>query len=94
MNAITINGVPGYEDLYWSYDYSDVEELQLGMKTKVEWMNAAHWSVNAILEATGQPKSDNPLMDEPQFASGTTFASEVAPIEDEGTKKDYEDYLQ
>lgn len=93
MNAITINGVAGYEDLFWSYDYSKVEELQLGMKTKVEWMRNAHWSVNAILEATGQPKSNNPLMDEPQFQSGTTFASEVAPIEDEDTKKDYEDYL-
>lgn len=93
MNACLIYGTT-YENegYYYKNDYSEVEELQDGMNSKIEWMNAAGVSMNEVREAAGFGRIDNPLMDEPRVPSMTMFLSELNSIPDEG--KSFEDYLK
>lgn len=93
FNACTIADIDGYSDLYWDFDFSEVEELQEGMKEKVDWMVRANWSGNEIRVATGKAPSDNELMDEPQIGMGTSFLSDYGGddlIDQDG--KSFEDY--
>jgi hypothetical protein len=88
-----INPVTEYKGIYFGFDTSEVEELQEGMELKVAWMNAAGWSGNQVLQATGKPMVDNPLMDEPRISMGVTFLSDYGAPLDEGAK-DFGDYTE
>ncbi|MGE5052035.1 MAG: phage portal protein [Bacillota bacterium] len=92
FNECLINNIPEYKGLKFAFDYSQIEELQDGMETRVAWMNAAGWSGNEVRQATGKPISDNPLMDEPRIPMGVTFLSDYDAPLDEGAK-DFGDYL-
>lgn len=76
FNACLIYGVQGYEDLVFEFDYSDVEELQEGIKEKVEWMVKSRWTGNEIRTATGKAPVENELMDEPIIPMGDSFLSD------------------
>jgi len=92
LNECLINNIPEYKGMYFGFDTSEVEELQEGMELKVGWMNAAGWSGNQVLQATGKPTVNNPLMDEPRIPMGVTFLSDYGAPLDEGAK-DFGDYL-
>lgn len=94
LNKTLISGTPfEQQGFYFKMDYSEIEELQDGMKTKVEWMNAAGLPMNAIFEATGFGRVDNPRMDEPRVPSITMFLSDFdLPSELSDPKKDFSDY--
>lgn len=77
---------------FFKMDYSEVEELQDGMKSKIEWMNAAGLPMNDIFEAAGYSRVDNPRMDEPRVPSMTMFLSDFDLPPD--IEKSYEDYLK
>ena len=79
LNMFLINCVPEYKEAGYFYDmdYSNVEELQSGMKEKVEWMTKAKWSGNQILEATGKDKVDNEQMDQPIFSQSDVLLDEL-----------------
>jgi hypothetical protein len=72
-----IQGIPGYEDLYFAYDYSEIDELQEGMEMKVNWMVKAGWSKNEIRQATGKYPIQRDIMDEPIFNPGETPANQI-----------------
>lgn len=95
LNSCLIEGVKEYEalGLHFDFDYSEIEELQEGMEMRVGWMNAAGWSGNDVLRATGKEASKNPLMDEPRLPMGVSFLSDYAETLDEGLK-DFGDYLK
>ncbi len=76
-NEMFINGVPGYEDLFFQYDYSEIDELQEGMELKVGWMVKAGWTKNEIRQATGKYPIQRPVMDEPIFNPGETPANQI-----------------
>lgn len=63
--------------LFYSMDYSGVEELQAGMKEKVDWMTRSHWTGNEIRTATGQPTVDDPQMDQPIFSQSEVMLNEL-----------------
>lgn len=93
FNATTIYGTPyETENLFWDFDYSEVEELQEGLKEMVEWMKKAGWSLNEVRVATGKPKIDNPLADEPIVNMGEAFLSDFSA--DLDGEKDFGDYLK
>lgn len=96
MNEILIYGVGQYakQGIKFVADYSEVEELSEGMADKVNWMVQAGWSGNEIREATNQPPSENPLMNEPRVNMGVSFISDYGePLsDDEDTDKSFEDY--
>ena len=83
LNACLIDDVETFKDLYFAFDYSDVEELQEGIESKVNWMTRAGWSYNEIREATGKTPHENPLMDEPVIAMGSSFLSDYSGDPDE-----------
>ena len=83
------HGVDEYEPFYFVYDVSDVEELQEGIERKVTWMRSAGWSKNEIRQATGKPRIDVPVMDEPIFLQGEIPLSDMSFDEPE---KDFIDY--
>ena len=95
FNACLIDGFEPYKDLFFAFDYSDVEELQEGIETKVNWMIKAGWTMNEIRQATGKTPVDNPLMDEPVISMGNSFLSDYSgeDLTDE-TNKSFEDYLK
>ena len=74
-------------------DYDSVEELQEGIKEKVDWMIRAHWSANQILEATGKDRVDDPQMDQPIFAQGEVLLNELN-LDTDLENKDYGDYTK
>jgi HK97 family phage portal protein len=84
-------GITEYEPFYFEYDTSEVDELQEGLKTKVDWMRLAGWSKNEIREATGQSRVENPVMDEPIFNQGEIPLSDMTLLPEES--KDFVDYL-
>lgn len=93
INACLISGVEAYKDYKFIFDYSDVEELQEGIETKVAWMRQARWTGNEIREATGKSTIDNPLMDEPILPMGDGFLSDYSGedlINQDG--KSFDDY--
>jgi phage portal protein BeeE len=97
FNASLIDGVEEYvkAGLTFDFDYSDVEELQEGIETKVQWMIKARWTGNEIRQATGKPTIDDPKMDEPIIPMGDNFLSDYGGedlITDEG--KNFDDYKQ
>jgi len=93
FNACLIYGIPEYKDLRFEFDYSDVEELQEGIKEKVEWMKQARWTGNEIRIATGKSPNENPLMDEPIIPMGDGFLSDyMANDLIDQTNKSFEDY--
>lgn len=77
FNEMFIQGIPGYEDLYFAYDYSEIDELQEGMEMKVNWMVKAGWSKNEIRQATGKYPIQRDIMDEPIFNPGETPANQI-----------------
>ncbi len=77
--------------LFYYMDYSKVEELQSGLKDKVDWMTRAHWSANQILQATGKNRIDDPVMDEPIFSRTDVLLSELGF--DSDLNKDFGDYM-
>jgi HK97 family phage portal protein len=93
LTQFLINPVEEYKSkgYFYAMDYSSVEELQLGIKEKVEWMIKAHWSANQILEATGKDKVDNPQMDEPIFAQNEVLLNELN-LDTNLDNKNYGDY--
>ena len=93
LNACTIADIPEYEGLYWSWDFSQVEELQEGLAEMVAWMVQAHWTGNEIRVATGKNRVDDPLMDEPIFSLSDQFLSEIGSSVMSGSK-DFSDYLK
>lgn len=93
FNACLIDGIEAYKDYVFMFDYSDVEELQEGIETKVAWMNQARWTGNEIRLATGKGTIDNPLMDEPIIPMGGSFLSDYGGedlVNQDG--KDFSDY--
>jgi phage portal protein BeeE len=62
--------------LFFDMDYSSVEELQSGIKSKVEWMRLARLSANEIREEVGYNRIESPEMDEPIFNQGDILLSE------------------
>lgn len=98
-NEILVYPVEQYvrQGIKFIADYSEVEELSEGMKDKVDWMTAAGWSGNEIREATNQPRSENPLMDEPRVNMGVSLISdfgEPLPGDEPDPNKSFEDYKQ
>lgn len=95
FNASLIDGVEEYvkAGFVFDFDYSDVEELQEGIETKVAWMTKARWTGNEIRQATGKTTIDNPLMDDPVIPMGDGFLSEYSG-EDliDQTNKSFDDY--
>jgi len=93
LNNCTIAGTPYQsEGYFWGYDYSDVEELQEGYQTQVDWMKKAYWTANEIREATGKNRIDNPAMDEPMIAMGDTPLSDFGM--DLDGEKSFDDYIK
>lgn len=96
FNACLIWGVEQYEKegLFFAHDYSDVEELQEGIETKVTWMKNAGWTYNEIRQATGKTSVDNPLMDEPVIPMGDSFLSDYSGEDSNFLEsgKDFSDY--
>jgi len=93
FNASLIYNIPEYSDLMFDFDYSDVEELQEGIKEKVEWMSKAGWSMNERRQATGKTPIDDPLMDEPIISMGDSFLSDYAGTDlIDQTGKSFDDY--
>ena len=92
LNETTINSYEPYREdgLFWTFDYSQIEELQDEMKTRVEWMKLAKWTPNEIRKATGQTPIDDPLMDQPVFATNDMFLSDLSGGMDED--KNFVDY--
>ena len=91
FNAVLIERVDAYKDLYFAYDYSEVEELQDGMKTRVEWMRLAHWTANEIRQATGKYPIQEPIMDEPLFQTGEVPLSQMT-LDNELTPDTFGDF--
>jgi HK97 family phage portal protein len=77
FNQMLIAGVDEYKDLYFAYDYSEIEELQEGMEIRVNWMKQAGWAKNEIRQATGRYPIQRPIMDEPIFNPGETPANQM-----------------
>jgi HK97 family phage portal protein len=92
FNYVTIYGVEAFEkdNLFWKFDTNQIEELQDGIETMVNWMVKAKWTGNEIRKATGKEPVDNPLMDEPIINMGETFLSDFGI--DLGLEKDFGDY--
>jgi HK97 family phage portal protein len=95
FNACLIDGVQEYvnQKLSFEFDYSDVEELQEGLETKVTWMKQARWTGNEIRQATGKTPIADPKMDEPIIPMGDSFLSDYSGddlIDQED--KSFEDY--
>jgi phage portal protein BeeE len=76
---------------FYAMDYSKIEELQEGIKEKVEWMIRAHWSANQILEATGKDRIEDTQMDEPIFAQNEVLLNELN-LDTNLENKNYGDY--
>ena len=95
FNACLIDGYEPYKDLFFAFDFSEVEELQEGIETKVNWMIRSRWTGNEIRTATGKTPVDNPLMDEPVIPMGESFLSDYTgeDLTDE-TMKDFKDYIK
>jgi len=93
LTHFLINPVEEYKNqgFFYAMDYSSVEELQSGMKEKVEWMIKAHWSANQILEATGKDRIDDPQMDQPIFAQNEVLLNELN-LDTNLEAKNYGDY--
>lgn len=91
FNAVLIEPVAAYKDLYFAYDYSEVEELQEGLKTRVEWMRLAHWTANEIRQATGKYPIQEPIMDEPLFMTGEVPLSQMT-LDNELTPDSFGDF--
>jgi len=82
-----------YKDYVFEFDYSDVEELQEGIETKVNWMVKSRWTGNEIRQATGKTVIDNELMDEPIIPMGDSFLSDYDGIDlIEQDNNDFSDY--
>ena len=77
--------------LFFDMDYSGVEELQTGIKEKVDWMIRAHWTANEIREATGREPIDAPEMNEPIFSNGDALLSDLE-VDLGNNNKNYGDY--
>lgn len=77
FNTMLIEGVDEYKDLYFAFDYSEIEELQEGMEIRVGWMKAAGWSKNEIRQATGRYPIQREILDEPLFSSGEIPANQI-----------------
>lgn len=79
LTQFLINPIEEYRSLgyFYAMDYSAVEELQLGIKEKVEWMIKAKWSANEIREGTGKDKIKDPQMDQPIFNQGDVLLNEL-----------------
>ena len=94
FNDMTINNYEPYlnEGLFWCFDYSEIEELQEEMKSKLEWMTLAKWTSNEKRIATGKEPIANPLMDEPTFAVNEAFLSDMG-IEEDKCEKNFDDYM-
>ena len=84
------NGINEYEPFYFVYDYSEVEEMQEAIAGRVTWMRQAGWSKNEIRQATGRPRVEVPIMDEPIFNQGEIPLSDMTFNIDE--EKDFVDY--
>ncbi|PNX49148.1 MAG: hypothetical protein BV456_09170 [Thermoplasmata archaeon M8B2D] len=93
FNACLIHGIPEYKDLRFEFDYSDVEELQEGIKEKVDWMVKSRWTGNEIRIATGKSPIKDDLMDEPIIPMGDSFLSDYSgnDLIDQGNKS-FDDY--
>jgi len=79
LTQFLINPVEEYKSAgyFYAMDYSGVEELQLGIKEKVEWMIKAKWSANEIREGTGKDKIEDPQMDQPIFSQSDVLLNEL-----------------
>lgn len=86
------NGIKEYEQFYFRFDYSEVDELQEGIKMKVDWMSRAGWSKNEIREATGKQPHEAEAMNEPLFTQGEVLLSDMG-INPESPVKDFIDYI-
>lgn len=86
------NGIADYDPFYFTFDFSEVEEMQDGIKTRVDWMSRAGWTKNEIRQATGKQRFEAPEMDEPLFIAGETLLSDVGINVNEPVKN-FIDYL-
>jgi len=79
LNMFLIDCVDEYREAGYFYDmdYSGVEELQSGIKEKVDWMTRAKWTANEIREATGKDKVKDDQMDQPIFSQSDVLLDEL-----------------
>jgi HK97 family phage portal protein len=66
------------DGLFFAMDYSKVEELQSGIKDKVEWMTKAKWTGNEIRQGTGKDRIEEDYMDEPIFNQSDVLGDELS----------------
>lgn len=79
LNHFLINCVEEYKSqgYFYDMDYSQVEELQSGIKEKVDWMTRSHWTANEIRQATGKPPIDDEQMNQPIFTQSQVMLNEL-----------------
>jgi len=77
FTKVFLKPYPEYADMYFEYDYTDVDALQDDLKEKVDWMTKANYTANEIREATGMDSIDEDLMNEPLFMNNSTPLSEL-----------------
>jgi HK97 family phage portal protein len=79
LNACLVAPVDEYVKggYYYDIDYSSVEELQSGIKNKVEWMAKAKWTANEIRQATGVDIIEEDYMNQPIFSNSDVLGDEM-----------------
>lgn len=93
LNATLIAPVPEYVSggYFYDMDYSSIEELQSGIKDKVDWMVRAKWTGNEIRQATGKDIVDNDQMNQPIFSQSDVLLDELN-LDTNLENKNYGDY--
>jgi len=96
LTRFLINPVEQYKTAgyFFGIDYSMVDDLQYGIKDKVEWMIRARLTPNEIREELGYNKIDNPVMNEPIFEQSATTLSDLGInlADDTSGAKNFGDY--
>ena len=79
LTQFIINPVEEYKTAgyFYAMDYDSVEELQEGIKEKVDWMTRAKWTANEIREATGKDPVKDDQMDQPIFNQSDVLLDEL-----------------
>jgi len=79
LNMFLIDCVPEYKEqgYFFDMDYSGVEELQTGIKNKVDWMVRAKWTANEIRQATGVDIIEEDYMNQPIFNQSDVLGDEL-----------------
>ncbi len=93
LNACLIAPVPEFVSggYFFDMDYSNIEELQSGIKNKVDWMTKAKWTGNEIRVATGKDVVEDDAMNQPIFNQGDVLLDELS-LDPNLVNKNHGDY--